>query len=86
MQRLVADPNSRVRLIAAGSLLSADASNAVAGAVLMEALGDPALRVREAALELVESLGASGARRSSSPALRASSPIPADRRPEARKQ
>ncbi len=61
MQHLVADPNSRVRLIAAGSLLFAEASDTVAGAVLMEALGDPALRVREAARELLESLGAGGA-------------------------
>ena len=61
MRRLVADPNSRVRLIAAGSLLSAESSNTNAGIVLREALEDPALRVREAALELLESLGASGA-------------------------
>jgi len=61
MQRLVADPNSRVRLIAAGSLLSAESSNSSAGAVLVEALEDPTPRVREAALELVESLGAAGA-------------------------
>lgn len=61
MQRLVADPNSRVRLIAAGSVLFDDASDTVAGAVLTEALGDPALRVRKAARELLESLGAGGA-------------------------
>ena len=61
MRRLVADPNSRVRLIAAGSLLPAESSDAVAGAVLMEAMGDPAPRVREAARELLESLGAGGA-------------------------
>ncbi len=61
MRHLVADPNSRVRLIAAGPLLFAEASDTVAGAVLMEALGDPALRVREAARELLESLGAGGA-------------------------
>ena len=61
MQRLVADPNSRVRLIAAGSLLAAESGNTIAGAVLMEALEDPAPRVREAALELLESLGAGGA-------------------------
>ena len=47
----------RIRLIAAGSLLSAGPGNARAGAVLVEALGDPAPRVRKAALELVESLG-----------------------------
>ncbi len=57
MPHLVADPNPRVRLIAAGSLLAAEPGNADAGAVLVEALGDPALRVRKAALELVESLG-----------------------------
>ena len=57
MHQLVADPNSRVRLIAAGSLLSAEPDDADAGAVLVEALGDPALRVREAALDLFESLG-----------------------------
>ncbi len=61
MQRLVADPNARVRLIAAGSLLSAESGNTIAGAVLIEALGDPALRVREAARELLESLGAGAA-------------------------
>ena len=61
MQRLVADPNSRVRLIAAGSLLAAESGNTSAGVVLLEALEDPALRVREAALELLGSLGARGA-------------------------
>jgi HEAT repeat protein len=61
MQHLVADPNSPVRLIAAGSLLSAEPGNTMAAAVVVEALSDPALRVRKAALELVESLGAGGA-------------------------
>jgi HEAT repeat protein len=61
MQHLIADPNSRVRLIAAGRLLPADPAHASAGAVLVEALADPALRVRKAALELVESLGTGGA-------------------------
>jgi HEAT repeat protein len=61
MHQLVADPNSRVRLIAASSLLSAESTDADAGAVLVEALGDPALRVREAALDLFESLGDEGA-------------------------
>ncbi len=60
MEHLVADPNLRVRLIAAGSLLAADPSNARAGAVVVEALADPALRLRKAALELVESLGENG--------------------------
>jgi HEAT repeat protein len=60
MQHLVSDPNSRVRLIAASSLLSVEPGNTKAGAVLLEALEDPALRVRKAALELVESLGTEG--------------------------
>ena len=54
MQHLVADPNSRVRLIAASSLLVAEPGNALAGAVLAASLEDPVLRVREAALELLE--------------------------------
>jgi HEAT repeat protein len=51
----------RVRLIAASALLTADPGDARAGAVVMEALSDPAVRVRKAALSLVESLGAGGA-------------------------
>jgi HEAT repeat protein len=61
MQHLVADPNWRVRLIAAGSLLSAGPGNIPASAVVAEALADPAPRVRKTALELVESLGTDGA-------------------------
>jgi HEAT repeat protein len=60
MQHLLEDANVRVRLIAARSLLHADAGNARAGAVLLEALDDPAPRVRKAALEGVESLGTAG--------------------------
>ena len=60
MQHLVADPNSRVRLIAASSLLVAEPGNTLAGAVLVESLDDPVLRVREAALVLLDSLGAGG--------------------------
>ena len=61
MRHLIRDVNLRIRLIAASCLLPADPGNAEAGAVLMEALGHPALRVRKAALELVESLAAGGA-------------------------
>jgi HEAT repeat protein len=60
MLHLVTDPNPRVRLIAAGTLLSAEPDNARARAVVVEALGDPVLRVRKATLELVESLGPGG--------------------------
>jgi hypothetical protein len=61
MRHLVEDPNTRVRLIAASCLLSVDPGDAKAGAVLVEALGDPAPRVRKGALELVETLGPAGA-------------------------
>jgi HEAT repeat protein len=61
MQHLVADPNSRVRLIAASSLLAAEPGHAQAGAVLVESLEDPVLRVREAALVVLDSLGEGGA-------------------------
>ena len=60
MRSLVEDANLRIRLIAAGSLLAADSGDAKAGAVLVEALSDPAPRLRKAALELIESLGAGG--------------------------
>jgi HEAT repeat protein len=60
MQHLLTDPNPRVRLIAAGTLLSAEPDNAQACAVVVEALGDPVLRVRTASLKLVESLGPGG--------------------------
>jgi HEAT repeat protein len=57
MERLLGDPNVRVRLIAAGSLLNADPENAPAGGVVREALANPAPRVRKSALALIESLG-----------------------------
>ena len=61
MHQLVADSNSRVRLIAASYLLSQESSDTTAGAVLVDALGDPALRVRATAMEVFESLGDGGA-------------------------
>ncbi|HKI30664.1 MAG TPA: HEAT repeat domain-containing protein [Gemmataceae bacterium] len=60
MRHLLEDANVRIRLIAASSLLAADPGDARARVVLVEALGDPSLRVRKAALELVESLGTNG--------------------------
>jgi HEAT repeat protein len=60
MQHLLVDPNSRVRLIAASSLLVAEPGNILAGAVLAESLEDPVLRVQEAALILLDSLGEGG--------------------------
>jgi HEAT repeat protein len=61
MQHLLADPNSRVRLVAASYLLSTESNDAKAGAVLVDALADPVPRVREEALDLFESLGTRGA-------------------------
>lgn len=60
MRHLVTDSNRRVALIAAGSLLSTEPDNSQACAVVVEALGDPIMRVRKATLELVESLGPGG--------------------------
>jgi hypothetical protein len=45
---LVADPKSSVRLIAASSLLSEESLETTPGDVLVDALGDSALRVRAA--------------------------------------
>lgn len=56
MRRLLADPNSRVRIIAASSLLAADPADSQARAVLTQALDDPAPRVREAAESILSSL------------------------------
>jgi HEAT repeat protein len=61
LQHLLEDANVRVRLIAAGALVSATPDHPRAGAVLAEALNDPSPRVRRAALELVESLGTAAA-------------------------
>ena len=55
MQHLVADPNSRVRLIAASSLLAAEPGNALAVGILVESLNDPVRAVQEAARALLDS-------------------------------
>jgi HEAT repeat protein len=57
MRHLVEDANLRIRLIAAGFILLADAANTTASAVVAEALSDPTVRLRKAALALIESLG-----------------------------
>jgi HEAT repeat protein len=61
MEHLVEDANLRIRLIAASSLLSVNPGHAQAGAVVRETLNDPTVRLRQAALALVQSLGAGGA-------------------------
>lgn len=59
MNQLLSDSNARVRLIAAGCLLS-NSDNSAARVVVEETLRDPSLQIRRATLNLVESLGRSG--------------------------
>ena len=59
--QLVADPNPRIRLIAASFLLSQDPADAAATEVTTAGLADQSLRVREAAINLIEALGSKGA-------------------------
>ena len=65
MQHLVADPNSRVRLIAASSLLSADSSNPRRGAVLVGGPGRPGPAGPRGGREAGSSPSVPAARRSS---------------------
>jgi HEAT repeat protein len=60
MEHLLDDASLRIRFIAASALLPLNPGHARAGAVLVEALGDSTLRLRQATLALVKSLGASG--------------------------
>ncbi len=60
LHRLIDDPNTRVRLVAAGAVLSAEPDDAAA-AVVTAALSDPALRLRRLGLDVVASLGDGGA-------------------------
>jgi HEAT repeat protein len=57
---LLADPIARLRLLAAGTLLEANPANAEAVLVLVGLLDDSSPRIREAAVELIDSLGAGG--------------------------
>ena len=56
MLRLLVDSNSRVRFIAASSLLASEPTHALARSVLSQALEDPSPRIREAAVALISSL------------------------------
>jgi HEAT repeat protein len=58
MEHLVEDASLRIRFIAASALLPLSPGHARAGAVLVDALGDPTVRLRQAALALAKSLGA----------------------------
>jgi HEAT repeat protein len=60
-RHLIEDANSRVRLIAAGSLLAQEPDNPQAAPVVVAALSDPAVRLRRVALEAIASLGPRGA-------------------------
>jgi HEAT repeat protein len=57
---LLEDANVRVRLVAAGAVLTADRTDPRAAAILVEALSDPSPRVRKAALEFIDTLGCDG--------------------------
>lgn len=60
MEHLLEDASLRIRFIAASALLPLDSDHAPAGAVLVQALSDPTVRLRQAALALAQSLGAGG--------------------------
>jgi HEAT repeat protein len=62
MHHLLEDGNVRIRLIAASSLLAAAPDDASAGDVVTAALSDPVRRARQAALDVVGSLGTDGRR------------------------
>jgi len=60
MQHLIGDSNIRVRLIAASILAIEHPEDAKIATILVEASADPTARLREAVIELVDSLGSSG--------------------------
>ena len=60
MEHLTADPNLHVRLTAASSLLSSEANDGNAGAVVVEAFAQPALPVLDNALDGLDSLATDG--------------------------
>jgi HEAT repeat protein len=60
-EQLLADPNDRIRLLVACFLLNDAPTHERAAVVVAAALTDPSPRLRKSALELVASLGASGA-------------------------
>jgi HEAT repeat protein len=57
MRTLVADPNIRVRLIAAGNLLTSQGMLPAGVSIVKESLADASASVRNAAMQLIESLG-----------------------------
>ncbi|MBL8797442.1 MAG: HEAT repeat domain-containing protein [Planctomycetia bacterium] len=57
MMRLLDDGNPRVRLLAAGTLLAANGGHPQATAIVREGLTDATLRLRKAAVGIVDSLG-----------------------------
>jgi HEAT repeat protein len=54
---LIGDPNSRVRLIAAGAVLARTPDDAPATQAVVAALSDPSLRLRQVGFEVVAALG-----------------------------
>jgi HEAT repeat protein len=60
LQHLIEDPNVRVRLIAASVLAIEKPEDEKVASVLAEASGAPSVRLRQAVIELIDSLGPSG--------------------------
>jgi HEAT repeat protein len=60
LRHLIEDPNTRIRLIAAGAVLAQSPTDAPAAAVISEALSAPALRLRTVGLDVIDSLGDRG--------------------------
>jgi HEAT repeat protein len=60
MRHLLQDSNIRVRLIAASVIAIEHPDDAQVAAILVEASGDPSMRLRQAVIELIESLGTNG--------------------------
>jgi len=56
MMHLLEDPNGRVRLLAAGAILDSDLDHTAALSVAEAARSDPSPRVRQAAVELLDSI------------------------------
>ena len=60
MRRLLDDTNPRIRLAAAGALLSSDPDQAAAHLVVSESLVDPSARIRRSAMDSIISLREGG--------------------------
>jgi hypothetical protein len=60
MRHLIEDSNIRIRLIAASVLAIDHPEDAKIATILVEASADPTARLRQAVIELIDSLGSGG--------------------------